>query len=92
MMLHVYHHKRPTFTVSEEPLHLEDYMLVAVIETIVQETHDALDRAFWLTNHTDSFWWKKEKEGILCHQPNARSTSVGDLVEIENTGMFYCMP
>lgn len=46
-------------------------------------TEQALETAYRLTQHVDSSWW--QQEAILLH---ARSTSVGDILEMEDGEMF----
>jgi hypothetical protein len=68
----IYHVKNPTF---DETLHNwpEDYELVAEVLT------ESLCKAFGLTNHVDHPWWDNPE--VMAHS-QTRSTSVGDIVEI----------
>jgi hypothetical protein len=72
----VYHAIKPTFGLPNlaENKFPEDYELVAKVDT------NSVEKAYELTNHIDCEWW--ENEGVeLVKQ--SRSTSVGDVIEIE---------
>jgi len=72
-MTKVWHAKK--MGVGEFPA---DYEMVAVVET------DSPDVAFELTNTIECPWW--ENAGVQA-QKKTRSTSMGDVVEIN--GKFY---
>lgn len=82
-MAKVFQAIQPNFGVPvlPDPEWPDGYELVAEVES------DDLDDIFRLTNHIDHAWY--ENEGVVVHK-QARSTSVGDIVETSN-GLFRCM-
>lgn len=78
-MIKVYHAKNPTFGMTNLSFPA-DYELVAYVET------DDKEKAFELTNHIHQEWWKNE--GVKCLK-EARSTSVGDVLEV-NGKLLRC--
>jgi len=67
------------------PLDDEHYTLVATVELSQGMTeYEMLASAFERTNHIDQAWW--HNEGVVFHGAGkgARSTSVGDIVQIGN--------
>lgn len=68
----VWHAINPTFGMTEQSFP-NDYELVAEIDC------ETADEAFKLTNHIDRPWWENDLKVIK----ESRSSSVGDIVEIE---------
>lgn len=77
-MILVYHKRTPDF-LNTFIVHLPDYVLVAVVES------EDLDEAYMLTNSIHCPW--TENEQVVCHVPEARSTSIGDALLFG--GAFY---
>lgn len=71
-MAKVWHVKNPSFGMEQHKFP-EDYELVAEVDT------DSLEVAFERTNTIMCAWW--ENEGVKALK-ETRSTSVGDVVEI----------
>jgi hypothetical protein len=65
------------------PSYPEDYVMVAVVEG------DSVDMAYQLTNHIDHAWW--ENAGVtLIGEPEHRSTSVGDVIVMDDGRVLRC--
>jgi hypothetical protein len=65
------------------PSYPDDYVMVAVVEG------DSVDMAYQLTNHIDHAWW--ENAGVtLIGEPEHRSTSVGDVVVMDDGRVLRC--
>jgi len=56
----------------------QNYTLVAIIEPDTYGNQVDLDHAYEVTNHATKAWW--DNEGVTRVGPEARSTSVGDVV------------
>jgi hypothetical protein len=72
-MAKVWHVKEPSFGFKEHSFP-QEYELVAEVDT------DKLEVAFELTNTIHCAWW--ENDGVTAMK-QTRSTSVGDVVEID---------
>jgi hypothetical protein len=70
----VWHAKEPTFGFGEQPVFPEAYKRVAIVNS------KGPDEVFRVTNHIDSDWTKNPEVALLMVK-QARSTSVGDVVE-----------
>jgi len=80
-MIVVYHNKdflKFQFKVPDE-------LPAASLEKVAEITSDDKEKAFELTNHIDHDW--TENEGVTPLVSKPRSTSVGDVMEIE--GKFF---
>jgi hypothetical protein len=84
----VWHAKEPTWGESDPVWNPENFEMVAIIEPD-PETGEArsVDTAYELTNHIDCAWW--ENEGVTRVGPEARSTSVGDVI-VRNEEVWLC--
>lgn len=71
----VYHKIESDFTAKIEKFNPADFELVATVETA------DLDVAFQLTNHIEGLWWENNWV-TLIGQPKHRSSSVGDVFEL----------
>jgi len=78
-VIKVWHAIKPTFGFSQLAFPT-DYELVAHVDT------DDLDVAFELTNHISNEWWLNED--VQCVK-QGRSTSVGDVLELNNK-LYRC--
>jgi len=79
MKAKLYHVINPTF-MPDDNLTLEDFKLVAEIDT------NDLYRAYALSQNVDSLW--TTNEGVTpLNGLKIRSTSIGDIVEVD--GMFH---
>jgi hypothetical protein len=78
-MAKVWHATKPTFDMTEKTFP-QDYELVAEVES------DELEVVYEFTNHIHQEWWKNEGVKLV---KESRSTSVGDVVEI-NGKRFLC--
>lgn len=63
------------------------YRLVATVQTEYGNTPMNLEHAFRVTNHIDEAWQKNS--GVLAEPGGQRSTSVGDLVRLDDT-LYVC--
>lgn len=80
----VYHDKKPSFGMSEEPRTWpDDYDVAAEVDS------DDLDDVYELTNTITQPWW--ENDGVKNAKP-ARSTSVGDIVVTSQDVVFLVLP
>lgn len=77
-MVTVYHNKEFMFKKPEE---IDKSLLTKVAEIEIND----LETAFELTNHIDKPWTENDKVTPLVSNP--RSTSAGDVMEID--GQFY---
>ena len=88
MIARVFHAINPNFGfVSPEhpnPVWPMDYRHVADVEVGDYKTQ-CPENAFRLTNHIDTDWFFNKE--IVWFMPQSRSTSVGDIVEID--GMYW---
>jgi hypothetical protein len=79
----VYHKRRPDFKGlrnNNKKINLAEYDKVAVVKA------ENVEDVFSLTNHVDRPWWTNKNISLI---KQSRSTSVGDIVECEET-FFYC--
>jgi hypothetical protein len=76
----VYHADNPTFDGKKAA----SYTLVALVLTT------SLGEAFRLTNHIDSPWWDNP-EVDRWENKSYRSTSVGDIIEVQGE-QWLCKP
>jgi hypothetical protein len=76
MIAKIYHVREPAFGLGPAPDFPAAYDLVAEVEAATP------DEAFGHTNHIDSDWTRNPQVKRL-HVPQARSTSVGDVVELD---------
>ena len=79
-MIKVYHIKNfrdawDASTSDTGKVSMDDYRLAATVET------DNPSKAFELTNNIWHSW--TENEGVVCHTDEPRSTSAGDLMEVD---------
>jgi len=81
MQYKVYHAKQPTFGFGKQPA-FSECEHVATVET------DELGKTFVLTNHIEDAWQKNPE--VIWAKQEARSTSVGDIVEDGNGKRFRC--
>ena len=51
-----------------------------------------LEKAFMLTNTIDTAWYTSDKVEYIGPEKSCRSTSVGDMVRLENGTKFKCEP
>jgi hypothetical protein len=80
----VYHDKKPSFGVLEEPRTWpDDYDVAGEVDT------DNLDEVYELTNTITGPWW--ENAGVKNAKPT-RSTSVGDIVVTSKDVVFLVLP
>lgn len=79
MIAHVWHVKRELY--GSKATFPCDYGCVARV--VVEGLQESLETAFRLTNHIDSDWTKNDGVQVLACEP-LRSTSVGDVVELDN--------
>lgn len=82
MLTKVWHAKKPTFGLTRQNFP-EDYELVAELDT------DSLEVAFEKTNTISYPWWDYEGVLNLIVHKRTRSTSVGDIVEM-NGRRYLC--
>ena len=62
--------------------------LVNVEKTLA--TKDKLERAYMLTNSIDAAWYTSDEVEYIGPEKSCRSTSVGDMVLLENGKKFKC--
>jgi hypothetical protein len=83
------------FLTGEGPVFPTDYKLVAYVESN-ESGRAALEDAFGRTNHIDTDW--QENDGVLSIGKSNRSTSVGDVIFVQDddddakdveTGHYY---
>lgn len=53
-------------------------------------TKKKLEKAFMLTNTIDAPWYRSDKVVYIGPEKSCRSTSVGDMVRLENGTKFKC--
>ena len=80
MKVKVYHANNPTFGMGDAPKFPEEFTHVADVE--LPDLNDAQDVAYRLTNHIDTDW--RENEEVTALSDKARSTSVGDVIQVGN--------
>lgn len=85
MKYNVYHAKQMPmpFAKTPETFDTKDYTFIGVVEV------GDMEDAFRATNHIESDW-TKNPEVIQMNVPQARSTSVGDVLEDEDGTFHYC--
>ena len=64
--------------------------LVNVEKTLT--TKEKLERAYMLTNSIDAAWYTSDEVEYIGPEKACRSTSVGDMVRLENGKKFKCEP
>ena len=62
--------------------------LVNVEKTLA--TKEKLERAYMLTNSIDAAWYTSDEVEYIGPEKSCRSTSVGDMVRLENGKKFKC--
>ena len=78
----VFHAKEPTFGIGGDPaFNMENYIEVAKVQC------DTLDAVYSLTNHIKEDW-TLNKEILFCNA-RVRSTSCGDVIVDDETGIQY---
>ena len=55
-------------------------------------TKEKLERAYMLTNSIDAAWYTSDEVEYIGPEKACRSTSVGDMVRLENGKKFKCEP
>lgn len=78
----LFHATKPTIPAISAPSWPADYRLVAEVEA------PSIEAVFRLTNSHDRHW--SLRPGVACFAPNARSTSVGDVVVTPGGRVFRC--
>lgn len=82
-IMQVGHATKPRFGHGEAPIWPDEYITVAIVDG------DEPGVAFQKTNHIDGPWWGNE--GVtLVGSPNHRSTSVGDVVVMNDGRVLRC--
>ena len=64
--------------------------LVNVEKTLA--TKEKLERAYMLTNSIDAAWYTSDEVEYIGPEKSCRSTSVGDMIRLENGKKFKCEP
>ena len=64
--------------------------LVNVEKTLA--TKEKMERAYMLTNSIDAAWYTSDEVEYIGPEKACRSTSVGDMVRLENGKKFKCEP
>ena len=64
--------------------------LINVEKTLT--TSEKLERAYMLTNSIDAAWYTSDEVEYIGPEKACRSTSVGDMVRLENGKKFKCVP
>ena len=64
--------------------------LVNVEKTLT--TKEKLERAYMLTNSIDAAWYTSDEVEYIGPTKACRSTSVGDMIRLENGKKFKCEP
>ena len=87
MKVKVFHANNPTFGMGDAPKFPEEFTHVADVELPIISSlpdiyylNNAQDVAYRLTNHIDTDW--RENKEVTGLTENARSTSVGDVIQI----------
>ena len=88
MIAIVYHAKNPNFGIGETPSFQDGYDLVTELELPQMADSLALETVFMLTNHIDRSW-TQNLEIKRLYGKQFRSTSVGDMVEV-NGNRYLC--
>lgn len=100
LTIEVYHHdmQKAMDRIKEEPhtsfedwptLWPDDYHLAARVQAIASPTDpQALDHTFALTNTIDRPWTLNP--GVECLTDKPRSTSVGDVLRLEDGSLYRC--
>lgn len=65
-----------------------NYQLVSHVNIPINDLQRELELVFELTNHIDSNWTQNKEVKAL--RDKVRSTSVGDLVQVNDGRYFYC--
>ena len=78
----VFHRIKPNFGMGEMGQFPEDFQLVAEVAT------EDLEEVYHLTNHIDTDW--TTNAGVTPKQERVRSTSVGDVVVLQNGSRHLC--
>ena len=55
-------------------------------------TKEKLERAYMLTNSIDAAWYTSDEVEYIGPEKSCRSTSVGDMIRLENGKKFKCEP
>ena len=64
--------------------------LVNVEKTLA--TKEKLERAYMLTNSIDAAWYTSDEVEYIGPEKACRSTSVGDMIRLDNGKKFKCEP
>ena len=64
--------------------------LVNVEKTLA--TKEKLERAYMLTNSINDAWYTSDEVEYIGPEKSCRSTSVGDMIRLENGKKFKCEP
>ena len=86
-MVRVYHNRR-FLEDPHAPFVPLNFIHVADVDIPEEDYGDA----FRLTNHIDEDWWNNKEVSPQDRDPEYRSTSVGDVVELESGKKFRCLP
>jgi len=86
-MVRVYHNRR---FLKEPNAPFVPLNFIHVADINIPE--DNWEDAFRLTNHIDEDWWNNKEVSPQDRDPKYRSTSVGDVVELESGKKFRCLP
>ncbi len=96
MKAKLYHDKNPNLGWGAMPKFPDGFALVAELELSAIDPHDALEELFAATNHIENNWTKNPQIKKLYSLPiphdatRQRSTSVGDVVELEDGTIWFC--
>lgn len=90
MQIKVWHDKSLSFGLADKPVirhwPCREYALVALVECCEDTVEKSLETAFRLTNSVDGHWSINEEVLAIV---NGRSSSVGDIFEIDGD-LWYC--
>ena len=86
-MVRVYHNLR-FLEEPKDPIVPLNFVHVADVEILDKDYNEA----FRLTNHIDKEWWRNFGVRPQGDYKKHRSTSVGDVVELESGKKFRCLP
>ena len=92
MKVKIYHAKYPNFgyeAIRASGVFPKDFVHVADVEVKTKDIIEGLEEAYRLTNTIEVIWNLAHKSNVKCFIDRPRSTSVGDVLEVQGK-QYYC--
>ena len=88
--IRIWHKQKDRFETTENLIWPDDNFKLVAMVAFPEQDYDwqANEKAYFLTNAIDKPWWNNEQVTQLFQEEGCRSTSVGDVFEWENGGIW----